>query len=122
MQDIPCMVFVNQSIPPVPSGDALVEILSALANPHRLRVIAALVKSRNYVSQLARELGMSRALLQLHLRKLEIAGLVSPALELSEDGKAMKFYEVARFVLELDPETVAAAAATVTVTDKQTNE
>jgi hypothetical protein len=34
----------------------------------------------------------------------------------------MKFYEVARFVLELDPETVAAAAATVTVTDKQTNE
>ena len=122
MQDIPCMVFVNQSIPPVPSGDALVEILSALANPHRLRVIAALVKSRNYVSQLAQELGMSRALLQLHLRKLEIAGLVSPALELSEDGKAMKFYEVARFVLELDPETVAAAAATVTVTDKQTNE
>jgi hypothetical protein len=38
---------------------------------------------------------MSRALLQLHLRKLEIAGLVSPALEFSEDGKAMKFYEVA---------------------------
>ena len=97
---------------PERSGDELIEALGALANPHRLRIIAVLVNSRNYVSQLARELGMSRALLQLHLRKLEAAGLVSPSLELSADGKAMKFYQVEPFALELNPQTVAAAAAT----------
>ena len=53
--------------------------------------MAALVGERNYVSRLARSLGISRALLQVHLRKLEAAGLVSATIEVSEDGKAMKF-------------------------------
>ncbi|MEV5443455.1 winged helix-turn-helix domain-containing protein [Streptomyces sp. NPDC052644] len=51
--------------------------LATLAHPHRLRVVAALSPRRTYVSQSARELGMSRALLQTHVRKLEAAGLVS---------------------------------------------
>ncbi|WP_340686974.1 winged helix-turn-helix domain-containing protein [Amycolatopsis coloradensis] len=96
-----------------PSGDELLRLLAALANPHRLRIVAALRAERAYVSQLARELGISRALLQLHLRKLEAAGLVSAALELSEDGKAMKFYEVKPFLVELSPDTIAAAAPTL---------
>ncbi len=98
-----------------PTGDELVRVLATLANPHRLRVVAVLVRERNYVSRLARELGISRALLQVHLRKLEAAGLVSAHLELSEDGKAMKFYEVNRFVFKLTPEAIAAAAQTLTI-------
>jgi predicted transcriptional regulator len=61
--------------------------------------VVALAGERNYVSRLARELGISRALLQVHLRKLEVAGLVSAAAEVSADGKAMKFYEVMPFAL-----------------------
>lgn len=99
---------------PPPTGDNLVRLLATLANPHRLRVIAALVDERNYVSRLAREVGISRALLQVHLRKLESAGLVSAHLELSEDGKAMKFYEVNPFAITLTPEVIAAAAQTLT--------
>jgi predicted transcriptional regulator len=95
------------------TGDDLVRVLATLANPHRLRVVAALAAERNYVSQLARELGLSRALLQVHLRKLEAAGLVSAVIEVSEDGKAMKFYEVEPFALELTPETVMVAARTL---------
>ncbi|MGO4423561.1 ArsR/SmtB family transcription factor, partial [Streptomyces sp. MCAF7] len=76
------------------SGDELVRVLATLANPHRLRVVAALSRERMYVSELARALGISRALLQVHLRKLEAAGLVTARVEVSEDGKAMKFYEV----------------------------
>ena len=95
------------------TGDDLVRVLATLANPHRLRVVAALAAERNYVSQLARELGISRALLQVHLRKLEAAGLVSAVIEVSEDGKAMKFYEVEPFALELTPETVMVAARTL---------
>lgn len=96
------------------AGDDLVQVLAALASPHRLRVLATLTRERNYVSRLARELGISRALLQVHLRKLEAAGLVSAHLELSEDGKAMKFYEVNEFVYTLTPQSVAAAAQSLT--------
>src|ERR1700733_6268911 len=84
-----------------------------LANPHRLRVVASLANERNYVSQLARELGISRALLQVHLRKLQAAKLVSAVIEVSEDGKAMKFYEVTPFALQLTPHTIMAAARTL---------
>ncbi|SNT39195.1 transcriptional regulator, ArsR family [Streptosporangium subroseum] len=95
------------------SGDALIAALSALSNPHRLRVIAVLADGRQYVSQLAREMNMSRPLLTVHLRKLEAAGLVNGSLELSEDGKAMKFYELAQFEIVLTPETLAEAAKTL---------
>jgi predicted transcriptional regulator len=97
-----------------PTGDELLVILSALSNPHRLRVLAALSAGRNYVSQLARELGMSRTLLHLHLQKLEQAGLVKGELELSSDGKAMKFFEVAPFAIELTPASIREAAQTLT--------
>jgi predicted transcriptional regulator len=97
------------------TGNDLLRVLATLANPHRLRVVAALAEERNYVSQLARELGISRALLQVHLRKLEAAGLVSATIEVSEDGKAMKFYEVAPFALQLTPDTIMVAARTLDV-------
>ncbi len=89
-------------------------MLAALSNPHRLRIIAALAGGRNYVSQLARELGISRPLLHLHLQRLEGAGLVSGVLELSEDGKAMKFFEVTPFAISLTPEEITRAVLTLT--------
>jgi predicted transcriptional regulator len=96
------------------SGDALLRALAALANPHRLRIIAALAGGRNYVSQLAREIGMSRPLLHMHLQRLEAAGLVSGTLELSEDGKAMKYFAVTPFAIQLTPQIVANAVNTLT--------
>jgi predicted transcriptional regulator len=95
------------------TGDALLKVLATLANPHRLRVVAALADERNYVSALARDLGISRALLQVHLRKLEAAGLVRSSVEVSADGKAMKFYEVAPFEVDLTPDTIRSAARTL---------
>jgi DNA-binding transcriptional ArsR family regulator len=97
-----------------PSGDQLLAALSALASPHRLRIVAALTGGRNYVSQLARDLGMNRPLLHMHLNRLEEAGLVVGTLELSTDGKAMKYFQTAPFALHLTPESVRSAAATLT--------
>jgi predicted transcriptional regulator len=94
-------------------GDELLRALAALANPHRLRIIAALTTGRRHVSGLARELGVSRPLLHMHLQRLQAAGLVASELELSEEGKAMRFYEVTAFAISLTPETVAAAAPTL---------
>jgi len=85
------------------SSSGLLEALSALANPHRLQIITALVNQTNYVSQLAREIGISRPLLIMHLKKLEDAGLVKSRLELSGDGKAMRYYEVINFDIHLTP-------------------
>jgi predicted transcriptional regulator len=98
------------------SGDRLLAILAALANPHRLRIMAALTANgRNYVSQLAREVGISRPLLHLHLQKLEEAGLVASHLELSRDGKALNYFEVVDFNIPLTPATIVGAARSLTV-------
>ena len=104
----------------VPTGDELLKVLSALGNPHRLRVVAALAEGRNYVSALAREIGMGRPLLHMHLQRLEAAGLVTGSLELSESGKAMKYYELVDFSYTLTPGLVAALAPTLPRDEKPT--
>jgi predicted transcriptional regulator len=76
-----------------------------------MRIIAELVRQELHVSELARRVEMSRALLYMHLRKLEVAGFVSGRLELGEDGKAVKIYEVVPFTLVIDPTAIARAAA-----------
>jgi DNA-binding transcriptional ArsR family regulator len=102
------------------SGDQLLRVLATLANPHRLRVLAALADERRYVSDLARVLGISRSLLQVHLRKLEAARLVSSFSEVSPDGKAMKYYQVVPFSLHLTPQSIAEATGTLTEPAKET--
>jgi DNA-binding transcriptional ArsR family regulator len=95
-------------------GDRLLAMLAALANPHRLRIVAALATGgRNYVSQLARDIGLSRPLLHLHLQKLADAGLVTSRMELSADGKALNYFEVADFALPLAPGLIAEAVKTL---------
>src|SRR5471030_1520547 len=108
---------------PLPvSGDQLLAALAALANPHRLRIVAALTSDgRNYVSQLAREVGISRPLLHLHLQKLEEAGLVTSKLELSSDGKALNYFEVTDFDFELTPAAIVKAARSLTASSTKSD-
>ena len=84
-------------------------VLTAVANPLRLRVVAELSGGRVHVSELARRLGISRPLLYMHLDRLEKAGIVTGHLELSEDGKAMKYFELAPFELRLTAEVITEA-------------
>jgi len=62
---------------------------------------------------------VSRPLLHMHLQRLEAVGLVVGSLELSDDGKAMKYFEVADFVLHLTPSVLATAATTLTPSDPE---
>jgi ArsR family transcriptional regulator len=96
----------------------MVEVLAALANPHRLRMLGLLQSGRNYVSQIAREVGLSRPLVHMHLQKLEAAGLIEGALEMSDDGKAMKYFDVTPFSIRLTPRSVAAIAETITAEEE----
>ncbi|HEY0258281.1 MAG TPA: winged helix-turn-helix domain-containing protein [Lacisediminihabitans sp.] len=85
--------------------------LSAISSTQRMRILALLTGETLHVSELARRMGMSRALLYMHLTKLEEAGFVTGHLEMSDDGKAMKFFEVVPFTLNLTAETLVAAVA-----------
>lgn len=101
------------------SGDQLIRVLAALSNPHRLRILAALAAGRVHVSQLARDVGLSRPLVHVHLQRLEAAGLVTGSLELSDEGKAKKFFEVNPFALALTPELLAEAARSLSTPDEK---
>jgi len=90
-------------------SEQLLAVLAAVGHPQRLRIIAGLTEGRVHVSELARRLGLSRPLLYMHLERLEKAGLITGQLELSGDGKAMKFFELAPFDLHLTVDTIVAA-------------
>jgi predicted transcriptional regulator len=72
-------------------------------------VVAELYGGRVHVSELARRLGISRPLLYMHLDRLEKAGMITGHLELSEDGKAMKYYDLAPFDLRLNAQVITEA-------------
>jgi DNA-binding transcriptional ArsR family regulator len=93
------------------TSEELLAVLNAIGHPFRLRIIATLAGGRVHVSELARRLGMSRPLLYMHLDRLEKAGLVTGSLELSEDGKAMKYFELVPFEVRVTAETVVHALA-----------
>lgn len=103
----------------LPDRAELAEILAALGNPIRLEIIARLVGRKKYVSQLAREMDASRPLLHMHLQRLEAAGLVVATPGLSEDGRAMKFYEAAPFNLTLTPAAIEDADSTDPLSPKE---
>ena len=45
----------------------------------------------------------------MHLQRLEAAGLVRSSMEISDDGKAMRYVETTPFALHLTPEVIARA-------------
>lgn len=100
------------------TGDQLLRMLSALANPHRLRILAALSERQAYVSELARELEMSRPLLHMHLQQLEKARLVTGRHEVSAEGKALRYFEVTAFCEELTAKRIAEAVKSLTAQSK----
>ena len=87
-------------------ADTLAAQLAAIASTQRMRIIAELAHAPLHVSELARKVEMSRALLYMHLRKLEEAGFVAGQLELGADGKAINVFEVLPFRLTVTPDVI----------------
>ncbi|WP_111721247.1 winged helix-turn-helix domain-containing protein [Homoserinimonas sp. OAct 916] len=99
-------------------AEELAKRLTAIASVQRLRILANLAAGTVHVSELARRVGMSRALLYMHLTKLEEAGYVAGHLELSEDGKALKIFQIVPFSLTIDQAAVTAAVAATNESEK----
>ncbi|KUF29999.1 winged helix-turn-helix domain-containing protein [Lysinibacillus fusiformis] len=100
------------------SGNDLLLVLEALSNPHRLKIISVLYEGKQYVSQLAREIGISRPLLYLHLQKLEEAKLITSEMEILETGKAAKFYMLNPFELNINSELIYSLISSLTIKKK----
>lgn len=81
-----------------------INVFDALSHPVRIKIIGILAEGRQYVSELARLANISRPLLCMHLKKLETARLVTSAMEISESGKAMKYYALEDFELQVTKE------------------
>ena len=81
-----------------------INVFDALSHPVRIKIIGILAEGRQYVSELARLVNISRPLLYMHLKKLETARLVTSAMEISESGKAMKYYTLEDFELQVTKE------------------
>lgn len=92
-----------------------INIFDALSHPVRIKIIGILAEGRQYVSELARLVNISRPLLYMHLKKLETARLVASAMELSESGKAMKYYALEEFKLQVTKELLKELAAGIVI-------
>lgn len=92
-----------------------ISIFDALSHPVRIKIIGILAQGRQYVSELARLVNISRPLLYMHLKKLEAARLVTSAMELSESGKAMKYYALEDFELRITKELLNQLSADIVI-------
>lgn len=89
--------------------EQLSTVLTAAASPQRMLIVAELAGGEVHISELARRVNMSRALLYMHLAKLEAAGFVTTRLTLSEEGTALKLVALQPFSYVLDADAVVSA-------------
>ena len=89
--------------------EQLTATLQAVGSVQRLHILASLADGPLHMSELARTVQMSRALLYMHVAKLEAAGFITTQLELSASGTALKFVLLQPFSLTIDIATILAA-------------
>ncbi len=89
----------------MPTLQEIVNLGDALSHPLRIKILKMLMEREMSVYELAKELGISRQLLYLHLKKLEKAGLVESDLRL-EGSRAKKYYRSKRFNFSISNEVI----------------
>lgn len=74
----------------------------ALSHPVRVKLLYLLSERERYVYELAKDLDLSRQVIQLHLKRLEKAGFVESDLRLEDnDNRAKKFFKLKKFDVSL---------------------
>jgi len=98
-----------------------INAFDALSHPVRIKIIGVLAEGRQYVSELARLVNISRPLLYMHLKKLEKARLVTSSMEISESGKAMKYYALEDFRLYITKELLREISQDIVIENPSDN-
>lgn len=112
------MEIKNESFYPI-EYEMYIKLFDALSHPMRIKIMGILEEERQYVSELARIINISRPLLYMHLKKLETAGLVTGHHEISDSGKAIKYFERNHFDIHLTPKLLLELARDIPVDDKE---
>ncbi len=89
----------------MPTLQDIVNIGDALSHPLRIKILKMLLDREMSVYELAKELGISRQLLYLHLKKLEKAELVESDLRL-EGSRAKKYYRTKHFNFSINNDVI----------------
>ncbi|RLE64703.1 MAG: ArsR family transcriptional regulator [Thermoprotei archaeon] len=86
----------------------LMEVLSLLANEHRLKIIAMLAEKPMYISEIQRKLKVSYALTHLYMSSLEKMGLVESSYEtvIGERPHVRKYYKLRPFKLVVSSDLI----------------
>lgn len=101
-----------------PQGyESYVKLFDALSHPMRIKIVGILAAEKQYVSELARSLNISRPLLYMHLKKLEAAGLVIGHHEISPTGKAIKFFVSNAFNIHLTSELLIELSKAIPISE-----
>jgi ArsR family transcriptional regulator len=99
----------------ISTHEEYIKVFDALSHPMRIKILGLLAKERQYVSELARMVNISRPLLYMHLKKLETAGLIAGHAEISSAGKATKYYESLDFEITINPSVLTALSETIEI-------
>jgi DNA-binding transcriptional ArsR family regulator len=98
----------------VPTNDLVIleepQVLRALLDPLRLRLLAALT-SPDSASGLARRLGLARQQVNYHLGELEDAGLITPVEERRRGNCIERLVQASAAALAISPEVLGPLAA-----------
>jgi DNA-binding transcriptional ArsR family regulator len=81
--------------------------LKALSHPMALKIVTLLAKEGEdmYLNQIAKKLGINRALAKIHLKKLERGGIVKSRVILVEgEALALRYYKLEDFNIHVSPE------------------
>ena len=83
--------------------------LKALSHPTALKIATLLAKEGEdmYLNQIAKNLGINRALAKIHLKKLERGGIVKSRVVLIEgEALALRYYKLEDFDVHVSPESL----------------
>lgn len=78
------------------SLEQIVHIGEALAHPVRIQLLYLLSEKERYIYELAKDLNLSRQVVDLHLKRLEKAGFVESDLRLEENDLRAKILQAER--------------------------
>lgn len=82
-------------------------MLKALSHQTSLKIVALLAREGEdmYLNQIAKSLGVNRALAKIHLKKLERGGIVKSRVVLVEgEALALRYYTLQDFDIHVSPE------------------
>ena len=81
-----CKMITTSTIP------ELSKLLAFLGNEQRLRILKSIAEEEKYAREISEELSISRTLVNIYLKQLERAGLVTGTSRVTDDPPLMRRY------------------------------